>query len=83
MHKSTRHGAKIKAMQVKQLLEAMAMMPDGNINPEIQASQVDLQPADGFVNPYAPMGSMPPTGYSLGNMSSGGFINGSLYNPEA
>ena len=41
------------------------------INPEIQAGQIDLQPADGYVNPYHAMGALAPTAYSAGNLLPG------------
>lgn len=43
----------------------------GMINPEIQAAQPTLQPADGHINPYRELGSMAPMTYAPGNMLAG------------
>lgn len=56
--------------------EAPAMIPGMSgvapgINPEIQASSADLQPADGYINPYRLTGAMAPTPYTAGNMLAG------------
>lgn len=42
----------------------------------------DLQPADGYVNPYRAMGTMAPTMYSAGNMLDG-YNFPQMVNPEA
>lgn len=52
------------------------------IDPEIQAEMVDMQPADGYINPYRELGYMAPMTYSPGNMV-GGYNFGQLVNPEA
>ena len=44
-----------KAMMAKAVLAAAAA-----INPEIQAMSPALQPMDGYVNPMARMGTVPP-----------------------
>jgi hypothetical protein len=41
------------------------------IDPEIQAAQVDMQPADGYINPYRELGTMAPTQYAEGNLLPG------------
>jgi hypothetical protein len=43
---------------------------------------VDMQPADGYVNPYRELGYMAPMAYSPGNMLSG-YNFGQMVNPEA
>lgn len=52
------------------------------IDPEIQAEMVDMQPADGYVNPYHAMGSMAPMMYAAGNMLDG-YNYPVMVNPEA
>lgn len=42
----------------------------------------DMQPADGYVNPYHAMGTMAPTMYSAGNMLDG-YNYPQMVNPEA
>jgi hypothetical protein len=83
MVQASRKDAKKKATQAKQVLETIAMMKSGAIDPEIQSPQIDLQPADGYVNPYYAMGSMAPNVYSAGNMLNGGMVGMPVYNPEA
>ena len=83
MAKPSRQGAKKKATQAKQVLETIAMMKGGAIDPEIKSSQIDLQPVDGYVNPYHAMGAMGPNVYSPGNMLNGGMVGMPIYNPEA
>lgn len=83
MAKASRQSAKKKATQAKQVLETIAMMNGGSIDPEIQSPQIDLQPVDGYVNPYRAMGAMNPNVYSAGNMVNGGMIGMPVYNPEA
>jgi hypothetical protein len=51
------------------------------ITPEIQAQNISLQPADGYVNPYRALGSMAPTMYNPGNMINGGNFP-VMVNPE-
>ena len=57
-----------KAAEAQQL--AMAAQAAG-IDPEIQSPSIDLQPADGYVNPYHAMGVMATTTYNPGNMVNG------------
>lgn len=83
MKKPSRQDAKKKATQAKQVLEAAAMLQGGGIDPEVQAAQIDMQPVDGFVNPYHAMGAMNPNLYTPGNMLGGGMIGMPVYNPEA
>lgn len=83
MAKTSRKSAKKKATQAKQVLETIAMMNNGSIDPEIQSPKIDLQPVDGYVNPYHAMGSMVPNVYSAGNMLNGGMVGMPVYNPEA
>ena len=83
MKKPSRQDAKKKAAQAKQVLEVAAMLKGGAIDPEVQATQIDMQPVDGFVNPYHAMGAMNPNLYTPGNMLGGGMIGMPVYNPEA
>lgn len=83
MKKASRQDAKKKAAQAKQVLEVAAMLKGGAIDPEVQAPQIDMQPVDGFVNPYHAMGAMNPNLYTPGNMLGGGMIGMPVYNPEA
>jgi len=83
MKKASRQEAKKKATQAKQVLETVAMMKGGAIDPEVQAAQIDMQPADGYINPYHAMGAMDPNLYTPGNMLGGGLIGTPVYNPEA
>ena len=55
-----------KAMMAKAVLAAAAQQAaaEGPINPEIQAMSPALQPMDGYINPMARMGTVPPTQYS-------------------
>jgi len=50
------------------------------INPEIQSSQIDMQPPT--VNPYHAMGSMAPMTYTPGNMLAG-YNSPVMVNPRA
>ena len=68
--KSTTHKKQAEAQAAGALL-AMQAAGGGTINPEVQAGHVDLQPADGYVNPYHAMGPLAPTNYSAGNMLAG------------
>ena len=45
------------------------------------ASQPDLQPEDGYINPMGRIGTVPPSTYSLGNMLNGTTTQ-SVINPE-
>lgn len=64
-------------------LEAALQMAQAQLlDPEIQAESVDMQPADGYVNPYRALGYVTPMAYSPGNMV-GGHTFGQLVNPEA
>ena len=47
----------------------------------IEASESDLQPEDGYINPMGRIGTVPPTTYSLGNMLNGTTTQ-SVINPE-
>ena len=46
-----------------------------------KASEADLQPEDGYVNPMGRIGTVPPSTYSLGNMLNG-ITTQSVINPE-
>tara|TARA_Y100001963_G_scaffold140850_1_gene208356 strand:- start:204 stop:422 length:219 start_codon:yes stop_codon:yes gene_type:complete len=46
-----------------------------------QVKQSDLQPADGYINPYGRIGAVPPTTYSLTNQLNGTGTQ-SVINPE-
>lgn len=65
-----------------ELEAALQMAQSQLIDPEIQAEVVDMQPADGYINPYRELGYMAPTMYSPGNMV-GGYNFGQMVNPEA
>ncbi len=52
------------------------------IDPEVQSPQIDMQPSDGFVNPYRALGTMAPTMYSPGNILNG-YNFPQMLNPEA
>lgn len=58
--------ALMKAMMVKQA----SQMAQG-FDPEVQAPMATMQPADGYVDPMRPMGSVMPNAYNLGNMIDG------------
>ena len=47
----------------------------------LEASQPDLQPDDGYINPMGRIGTVPPSTYSLGNMLDGTTTQ-SVINPE-
>ena len=47
----------------------------------MEASESDLQPEDGYINPMGRIGTVPPTTYSLGNMLNGTTTQ-SVINPE-
>lgn len=54
-----------------QAVLGMQAQAAGQVNPEIQAMSADLQPADGYINPYRELGSMAPTMYTAGNLLPG------------
>ena len=59
-----------QAMELMDLEDAM-----------LEASQPDLQPDDGYINPMGRIGTVPPSTYSLGNMLNGTTTQ-SVINPE-
>ena len=70
-----------KAKKAKKMAEdAMRMMALEDAMAE--ASEADLQPEDGYINPMGRIGTVPPTTYSLGNMLNGTTTQ-SVINPEA
>lgn len=71
-----------EAQAAMNMLGMAAAAGSGSIDPEIQAARVDMQPADGLVNPYHSMGAMPAMMYSPGNMLSG-YNYPVMLNPEA
>ncbi len=79
--KSTEHKKQAESQAAMDML-AMQAAGGGVIDPEIQAAQIDMQPADGYVNPYHAMGSMAPMMYSAGNMLDG-YNYPMMVNPEA
>lgn len=79
--KSTEHKKQAESQAAMDML-AMQAAGGGAIDPEIQAAQIDMQPADGYVNPYHAMGSMAPMMYSAGNMLDG-YNYPVMVNPEA
>lgn len=74
-----------KSSSRKQLasMEAALMQQEmaKNIDPEIQVMQPDMQPVDGYVNPYHRLGMVPPNLYSSGNIL-GGYNYPQVMNPE-
>ena len=70
-------GARTSALEA-----ALEMAQAQLLDPEIQAEMVDMQPADGYINPYRELGYMAPMAYSPGNMV-GGYNFGQMVNPEA
>ena len=81
VRKSTEHKKQAESQAAMDML-AMQAAGGGVIDPEIQAAQIDMQPADGYVNPYHAMGSMAPMMYSAGNMLDG-YNYPMMVNPEA
>ena len=79
--KSSSHKKQAEARAAEQAL-AMQAAGGGAIDPEVQAAQIDMQPADGYVNPYRAMGSMAPMMYTPGNMLDG-YNYPKMVNPEA
>jgi hypothetical protein len=73
MDNSKAKKALSKALMAKAVAEAAAQQAaaEGPINPEIQAMSPALQPADGLLNPYGHIGTVPPTVFSPGNMIDG------------
>ena len=59
-----------KAKKAKEMAEnALRMMA---LEEQMEAaSQPDLQPEDGYINPMGRIGTVPPSTYSLGNMVDG------------
>jgi hypothetical protein len=64
-------GRKKTAQQEDPAAALGIMSATAGINPEVQASSISLQPADGYVNPYRATGTMAPTSYTAGNMLAG------------
>ena len=60
-----------KAKQAVTLAMMQKLMSEAPINPEIQAMAPAMQPADGLLNPYARIGTVPANMYSPGNMIDG------------
>lgn len=65
----------------KEARHALAMQQmaahSGNINPEVQASNVSMQNVTQTVNPYRELGAKQPNYYNPGNMVGGGYVPGS------
>jgi len=80
--KSENRKKQSEAQAAMNLMGMAAAASSAGIDPEIQAAQVDMQPADGLVNPYHSMGAMQPMMYSPGNML-GGYNYPVMLNPEA
>ena len=68
--------------QAKEVMNALALQAATGLDPEIQAGQATMQPADGYVNPYRAMGAMAPMEYSPGNILNG-YNFPMMVNPEA
>jgi hypothetical protein len=79
--KSSEHKKQAESQAAGALL-AMKAAGGGAIDPEVQAAKIDMQPADGYVNPYHAMGAMAPMLYSAGNMLDG-YNYPVMVNPEA
>lgn len=61
-----------KAKKAVELALMQKLMAEASpINPEIQAMAPAMQPADGLLNPYARIGTVPANMYSPGNMIDG------------
>ena len=61
-----------KAKKAVELAMMAKLMADASpINPEVQAAAPALQPADGLLNPYGRIGTVPANMYSPGNMMDG------------
>ena len=58
-----------KAVELAMMAKLMAEASP--INPEIQAMAPAMQPADGLLNPYGRIGTVPANMYSPGNMMDG------------
>lgn len=69
-----------KEAEAAGLLLNMQALAGKNLDPEIQASIVAMQPPT--VNPYHAMGTLAPTMYSAGNMLPG-YNYPTMVNPEA
>jgi hypothetical protein len=84
MDKGKAKKAVKKSEAHKQVAAVVAQQAAGmsGMDPEIQSPQIDLQPADGYVNPYHAMGAMAPTAYSVGNILDG-YNYPRMVNPEA
>lgn len=80
--KAVKKSESRKQQAAEALALAAAQATGGNINPELQSQSIDLQPVDGYVNPYHAMGSMAPTAYSAGNLLPG-YNYPVMVNPEA
>ena len=72
---------KAKAKKAVKKSESRKKSADSNLL--VATTKVpDLQPADGYVNPYRAMGTMAPMQYSAGNMLDG-YNYPQMVNPEA
>jgi hypothetical protein len=79
--KSESRKKEAEAVAAQQLALAMQGGAAG-IDPEVQSQQIDLQPADGYINPYRGLGTVAPMMYSAGNMLDG-YNYPLMVNPEA
>lgn len=79
--KSTKHKKQSKKPADESLLLAQ-QLKTGAIDPEIQAASIDMQPADGYVNPRRALGAMAPMLYTPGNLLPG-YTYPVMVNPEA
>ena len=70
--------AKAKKAKGKAEKALAQMMMDAEM---AKASEADLQPEDGYINPMGRIGTVPPSTYSLGNMLNGTTTQ-SVINPE-
>ena len=77
--KAVSKSEKAKAMMAELMMTASANAP---INPEIQVPQATMQPEDGYIDPYRPLGAIASGQYSPGNMM-GGYNSSMFVNPEA
>lgn len=67
--KAVKKSEERKNMAAAAVMDALAKTPD-------------MQPADGYVNPYRALGTMAPMQYSAGNILDG-YNSPQMVNPEA
>ena len=69
---TSRKKAANEQMAAAQIAAALQTAHVPTVSPEVQkGANADLQPADGLLNPYRPLGSVVPTMYTAGNLLPG------------